>query len=177
MTTKPPTHRPLRSFGFYIAPQFSMISLTCTIEPLRIANEIRGEPLFKWFLISKDGNRVPAVNGLDLPVHTSIADHEPLDAVAVCASYDLASAADPQVLAWLRRMARRNVRLGAIDTGSHVLAKAGLLNGYRATIHWQNWTASRRNFRRSRRHRTSMRSTASVSPAAGRRPGWTCCCI
>jgi len=138
MTYGTALQRPLRAFGFYIAPQFSMISLTCAIEPLRIANEIRGEPLFKWVLISKDGHRVPAVNGLDLPVHRSIADHEPLDAIAVCASYNPEAAAEPRVLAWLRLMARHGTRLGAIDTGSHVLAKAGLLDGYCSTIHWQH---------------------------------------
>jgi AraC family transcriptional regulator, glycine betaine-responsive activator len=131
------SRRPLRALGFYIAPQFSMISLMCAIEPLRIANEIRGEALFKWVLISKDGHRVPAVNGLDLSVHRAMAETEPLDAIAVCASYDLEAAAEPRVLAWLRLMARHGTRLGAIDTGSHLLAKAGLLDGYRSTIHWQ----------------------------------------
>jgi transcriptional regulator GlxA family with amidase domain len=136
-----PLNKPLRTIGFYLAPQFSMISLMCTIEPLRIANEFLGNRLFTWELISKDGNRVPAVNGLDLPVHKAIADCGDFDALAVCASYDLPSACDPQVLAWLRRMARRGTRLGAVDTASHVLAKAGLLDGYRCTIHWQNLDA------------------------------------
>jgi transcriptional regulator GlxA family with amidase domain len=129
--------RPLRRIGFYIAPQFSMISLTCALEPLRIANEIHGTPIFEWILISRDGQRVPAVNGLDVPVHRSIADNQPLDAIAVCASYNPETAADPRVLGWLRLMARRGTRLGAIDTGSHLLAKAGLLDGYRCTVHWQ----------------------------------------
>ncbi|MDQ0391943.1 GlxA family transcriptional regulator [Labrys monachus] len=143
---RPPANMPLRSIGFYLAPQFSMISLMCTIEPLRIANELLGQSLFTWELISKDGNRVPAVNGLDLPVHRAIADCERFDALAVCASYDLPGACDPHILAWLRLMERRGVRIGAVDTGSHVLAKAGLLTGYRCTIHWQNLEAFERDF-------------------------------
>jgi transcriptional regulator GlxA family with amidase domain len=141
-----PDERQFRTIGLYIAPQFSMISLMCTIEPLRVANEILGKPLFRWELISKDGGRVQAVNGLDLMAHRAISDNDSFDAVAVCASYDLPNACDPRVLAWLRRMARRGVRTGAIDTGSYLLAKAGLLNGYRCTIHWQNLESFRAEF-------------------------------
>lgn len=137
---------PLRSVGLYIAPQFSMISLMCTIEPLRVANEVLGKPHFKWELISLDGGRVQAVNGLDLMTHRSISDEHHFDILGVCASYDLQNACDPRVLAWLRRMARRGMRVGAIDTGTYLLAKAGLLNGYRCTIHWQNLDAFRTDF-------------------------------
>jgi hypothetical protein len=35
-----PADRLLRSIGLYLAPKFSMISPMCTIEPLRIANEL-----------------------------------------------------------------------------------------------------------------------------------------
>jgi len=139
-------NRPLRNLGLYLAPRFSMISLMCTIEPLRIANELHDSPIFTWSLISKTGARVPAINGLDLPVHAAIGDGGRFDALAICASYDLTSAADPHVLAWLRRAARTGMRIGAVDTGSHVLAKAGLLDGYRCTIHWQNLDAFEKDF-------------------------------
>jgi transcriptional regulator GlxA family with amidase domain len=43
---------------------------------------------------------------------------------------------DSELLAWLRRMAPRVRRLGAVCTGSFILAKAGLLDGKRATTHW-----------------------------------------
>jgi transcriptional regulator GlxA family with amidase domain len=141
-----PANRPLRSIGLYLAPKFSMISLMCVIEPLRIANELLDSPLFSWSLISKTGGRVPAINGLDLPVHLAIGDGGRFDALAVCASYELSSAADPHVLAWLRRLARAGTRIGAVDTGSLILAKAGLLDGYRCTIHWQNLDAFQMEF-------------------------------
>src|SRR3546814_5479372 len=39
---------------------------------------------------------------------------------------------------WLRKADRLGSDIGAICTGSYVLARAGLLDGYRCTIHWEN---------------------------------------
>ena len=48
---------------------------------------------------------------------------------------------------WLRRWARQHCRIGAIGLGSFLLARAGLLDGYRCTIHWQHLAAFREEFR------------------------------
>jgi len=56
----------------------------------------------------------------------------------VVSSYDQEGLAEPATLNWLRRRAAFGATMGAVDTGSHILAKAGLLDGFRATIHWEN---------------------------------------
>ena len=51
---------------------------------------------------------------------------------------DVVQASTRKILNWIRREARRGVRIGGLCTAAHTLALAGLLDGKRATIHWEN---------------------------------------
>ena len=46
----------------------------------------------------------------------------------------------------LRRLARNGTLLGAVDTGAFLLAGAGVLDGHRATCHWETLPAFRENY-------------------------------
>ena len=130
----PSRHRPL-SIGFLLVDGFSLMAFTSAIEPLRVSNRLGGE-LFRWRLISADGKPVAASNGLEIVAEAAALPIE-LDCLLVCAGFDAERQASPQLDAWLRRCGRFGTALGALDTGAFLLARAGLLAGYRITLHWE----------------------------------------
>ncbi len=46
------------------------------------------------------------------------------------------AAADPELRTWLRKLQAQGTRIASVCTGALILAKAGLLDGQRATTHW-----------------------------------------
>ena len=126
----------IRRLAFVLIPRFNMTALVTTLEPLRIANYLSGQSLYDWRFLSVDGGLVTASNGMTL-------DSEPLsgakaqwDAIFVCGSWNSEHYENAALFAWLRRMDRRGVTLGAMDIGAFILARAKLLSGFKATAQW-----------------------------------------
>lgn len=124
-------------FGFFLLPDFSMLAFTSALEPLRAANRMAGRELYSWHVISVDGLPARASSGVRVIADSGIEATEQLDNLAVVGGLNSHSYDEQRVVARLRRLARRGARIGALSTGSFVLAKAGLLDGYRCTIHWE----------------------------------------
>ena len=133
-------------FGFLLMPRFSMLPFTSAVEPLRSANRLAGRSLYRWQVISKDGQPVAASNGIEVVPHAAMSAVERLPNVLVAAGIDAQLLHDEAVFGWLRRLARQGCRMGALSTGTYVLARAGLLEGRRATIHWENLDGFREDF-------------------------------
>ena len=129
--------RPIR-YGFLLMPKYSMIAFSSAVEPLRMANRLSGEMLYEWPTFSMDGGPVAASNGLELSIDASIADAKNLDILFVCAGVRVRQVWSDELSAHLHRINKSHTTLGAICTGTYLLAKAGLLDGYRCTIHWEN---------------------------------------
>ena len=135
-----------RDFVFLLAPQFSMIAFAAAIEPLRLANRMSRRPLYAWRTASATGGQVVASNGCPVLVDMGLEDVTRDSAIVVCAGLDLKDAASRPVLTWLRKQSRRGIAVGAVCTGAHILARAGLLDGKRCTIHWENQAAFSEEF-------------------------------
>ncbi|MBX9841263.1 MAG: GlxA family transcriptional regulator [Xanthobacteraceae bacterium] len=117
------------------------MSYASAIEPLRAANSLAGRSLYAWRHISIDGAPVLASNGVEIKADHSIADDVRLDTVFVCAGGNPTTFRHQPTLRWLRRLARARVRIGGVSGGPYVLARAGVLNGHRCTIHWEHMPA------------------------------------
>src|SRR5215475_9923151 len=135
-------------FAFLTLPRYSMIALTNAVEPLRMANIVTGKPVYEWSITSLDGTPTTASNGLQLSPTVTLDSIKSVEILFVCGGVDVQSAVSPQVLSALRRFADRRIPLGALCTGGYALARAGLLDKYRATIHWENLSALREEFPR-----------------------------
>ncbi len=145
MLSAPPGDRPTR-LAYLLLPQFSLMAFSAACEPLRAANQLSGRTLYDWVLVSADGAPVTSSSGLASLVHHAVADAPAVDLAVVCASFEPRAAATPPVLTWLRRLASRGASLAGIDTGSEVLACGGLLDGHRATVHWEHLDAFTADF-------------------------------
>ncbi|MCA3508361.1 MAG: GlxA family transcriptional regulator [Rhodobacter sp.] len=131
------TNRP-RRFVFLLLDRFTMLSFAGAIEPLRIANRIAGKPLYEWRLIGEGGISATCSNGASFQLDMGLEELDRDDTLLVCGGIDVQRATTKPVIAWLRREARRGMTIGGLCTGSWTLARAGLLDGRKATIHWEN---------------------------------------
>jgi transcriptional regulator GlxA family with amidase domain len=131
------TNRP-RRFVFLLLDRFTMLSFAGAIEPLRIANRVAGIPIYEWRLIGEGGVSATCSNGASFQLDMGLDELDRDDTLLVCGGIDVQRATTKPIIAWLRREARRGMAIGGLCTGSWTLAKAGLLDGKKATIHWEN---------------------------------------
>lgn len=130
-----------QTLGLLLIDGFALMSYASVIEPFRAANTLAGREIYRWIHISIDGRQVNASNGASILADHAVGDSIACDTLFVFAAGDPAQFSDSRTFAWLRRLARSNVRLAGVSGGPFILARAGLLAGYRATIHWDHQSA------------------------------------
>ena len=132
--------------GVLLIPKFAAMAFFSAIEPLRVANRMAGRELFAWRSLSIDGGPVEASNGMRFMVDGTLAEADQLPTLIVCSSFDPQLHESKRLLGALRRLSRAGVMLGALDTGAHILARAGLLANQTVTMHWEAVPGFREEF-------------------------------
>lgn len=125
-------------YGFLILPDFSLIALGAAIDPLRLANDVLERRAYDFVTLGLDAAPVPSSDGIRVVADRKLDDSGEFDVVFVIGPNPIPRRGNGEVTRWLRRMAAGGAAVGGIDTGSYYLARAGLLNGYRCTIHWED---------------------------------------
>jgi len=125
-------------FVFVLLDQFTLMPFASALECLRVVNRMANAPLYEWRLACDGGGLVVSSSGAAFQADDDLVDLERGDRVLICGGTQVQASASKRLLGWLRREARKGVVIGGLCTGAYVLAKAGLLDGKRATIHWEN---------------------------------------
>jgi len=127
-----------RRFVFVLMDNFTMLCFASAIESLRIANRTAGKRLFSWIILSESGEEARCSNGCSFRVDDGLIELDRDDTVMLCGGLDVADATTKKMINWVRREARRGTTMAGLCTAGYTLARAGLLDGKKATIHWEN---------------------------------------
>ena len=125
-------------FVFMLLPKFSLMAFTSAIEPLRIANRLAEKEIYQWRIASDDGISVTCSAGVTLNVDMGLDDVDRKETIIFCGGLSIKPAVTPRMLNWIRREARKGMPIGGLCTATYLMAKAGLLDERRSTIHWEN---------------------------------------
>jgi transcriptional regulator GlxA family with amidase domain len=128
-------------FGLLLIDGFALMSYASVLEPFRAANVLSGRELYRYIHVSLDGRPTRASNGASILADGKVGDPIDCDTLFVFAAGDPSAFDDRRTFTWLRRMALQGVRMAGVSGGPFLLARAGLLDGHRATIHWEHQPA------------------------------------
>ncbi len=137
---------PPQDIYFLILPKVTMLALSAAVEPLRIANQVTNKELYRWFLLTEDGQPVRCSNGIAVTPDFDLINLPKSSLAFVVGGVEPADMTTPRILNWISRQRAFGCRIGGICTGAFTLAKAGLLRGRDFTLHWENQPAFREHF-------------------------------
>lgn len=128
-------------FEFLVLDGFSNMVLASALEPLR---DVKMRALFArldWEVTTFNGSSVTSSSNLKLSPDRCFSADQTTGTLVVVAGYRMREQITKQMVSTIRQATRNARRVLALDTASWLLAKAGLLDGHEATIHWQELEA------------------------------------
>ncbi|WP_299355667.1 GlxA family transcriptional regulator [uncultured Shimia sp.] len=127
-----------RRFVFVLLENFTLLSFASALDCLRLANRRSPQRYYDWLLIGDGGESATSSTETKFLLDEDLIELHRDDTIILCGGIDIQQATSKRLLNWLRREARKGVRVGGLCTAAYVMAKAGLLDGKKATIHWEN---------------------------------------
>ena len=126
-----------RRVAVCLAPDMSLSSVLLACEPLRSVNRFYGRPAYEIAFVGPSPAPVRSGIGIAVTPSATFADDAAYDLVIAASAYDQPEGYKRGLRRFLRLHARRGIELCGVDFGAVFLAEAGLLDGHRATLHWE----------------------------------------
>src|SRR5258705_5797241 len=135
--------------GFLVFPGFNILDLAGPFAAFDIPRrEVKPSP-YRLTVFSESGGAVESAGGIS--VNTLPLARAKLDTfVAIGGMGAIPASKRPRLTELVRRVARRARRVSSVCSGAFILAEAGLLEGKRATTHWEYAMPPQQGFPRAR---------------------------
>ena len=141
-----------RTVGILIFDEVEVLDFCGPFEVFATASSLpdgegASERLFDVRVVAEDRRIVSARGGLRVEPHFGIDDCPPLDVLLVPGGYGTRPLMDNRrVLDWIASQNQRVETMTSVCTGAFLLGKAGVLDGLRATTHWESVSRMRSLF-------------------------------
>ena len=135
-----------KRIGFFLPPTFAMLPFISAVETLRAANRYSGKHLYSWHFYGETAVQAIANNGMSQPVESSVHDAQDLNRLIICGPHEPHHYDNDSIVRTLKKLAAAGTSMGALDTGTWLLAAAGLIGERKCTIHWENIPGFREAF-------------------------------
>jgi transcriptional regulator GlxA family with amidase domain len=115
-----------------------MLDISCVSSSFEAVNRILDAPAYRCVLATPGGHPITTSAGMQLNGQATLERlTDPIDTLVVSGGWGHERvAADPRFIGHVRRLASLSRRVSSVCTGASILAETGLLDGKRATTHW-----------------------------------------
>ncbi|AHX18891.1 MULTISPECIES: DJ-1/PfpI family protein [Bacillus] len=125
------------SVGIFLFNEVEVLDFAGPFEVFSVT-EVNEEKTFTVYTVSENGEMITARNGLKVQPDYSIENLPPVDILIIPGGLDARKyeIKNEIVIKWIRQQMKEVKLMTSVCTGALLLAKAGLLEGLKATTHW-----------------------------------------
>ena len=135
------------SVGIFLFNEVEVLDFAGPFEVFSIT-KVHEEKPFTVYTVSQNGEMITARNGLKVKPDYSIEDLPPVDILIIPGGKGAREneVKNDIVINWIRQQMKEVKLMTSVCTGALLLAKAGLLEGLKATTHWASIQTFKKDF-------------------------------
>lgn len=135
------------SVGIFLFNEVEVLDFAGPFEVFSIT-KVHEEKPFTVYTVSQNGEMITARNGLKVKPDYSIEDLPPVDILIIPGGKGAREneVKNDIIINWVRQQMKEVKLMTSVCTGALLLAKAGLLEGLKATTHWASIQTLKKDF-------------------------------